>query len=110
MNNLLAVLIGLLGILVVALIPLGLGFVLQFIRQNKKIPLSILAAVGLALALFQWWLMDWTMIVIFDSLIPSIIGSFLITWLLIAIGSTIAARRCDSNENGTQNKSRHGTA
>lgn len=97
MNNLLAILIGLLGILVVALVPLGLGCVLQFIQKNKKISLSIIGAISLGLVLLQWWGMDWTIIVIFDSLIPSVIGSFLMTWLLMEIGSTIVARRCRSN-------------
>lgn len=110
MNDSLWILLGLLSVLLVGSIPLGLGCALQLIQKNKKIPLLITAAAGLVLVLLQWWLIDWTMIVIFDSLIPSIIGSFMMTWLLMEIGSAIVARRCDYNRNGTQNKSRHGTA
>lgn len=110
MNDAIWILLGLLSILLMALIPLGIGGVLQAFRKKTKISLSIIGASGLALVLLQWWLMEWTMIVIFDALIPSIIGSFLLTWLLMEIGSTIVARQFDSNRNRTQNKSRHGTA
>jgi hypothetical protein len=110
MNDLISIMLGILSILLVASVPLVLGGGLQALRKEKKISVSILGALSLALVLLLWWLFDWTMIVILGMRIPSLVGSFLVTWLLIEVGSSMIARRFPAYETGTQNKSGEGTA
>jgi hypothetical protein len=108
MNELFAILCGLIVMLLLAIPPLAIGVVIQLISR-RRLGLPSQAMMAVILVAVSFWTFDWTMVRIFDSTWPSLIGSFLVAWLLIMIGasSTYGFKEAAT---GAQNKSGEGTA
>ncbi len=89
MNQTSALIIGILGILLTALLPIALGIIIQCLSRKPITPL-LNALIALIFVTILFWIFDQPILRIMDSTALSLTGSFLTVWLLITTGSRIA--------------------